>query len=262
MAMELTPAEGRVLGCLMEKQVDGPDAYSLTLNELRFACNQTTGREPVVTYDDRTVEETLMSLKSKGLARFVPATATGRMSGPVRCRHRANERWRLNSPEMTVLAVLLLRGPQTVQEVRSLVKGNPLLETASEVEAVLDSLAGRTPTALATRLRPTGTSRQVRWMEVLTGWPEPDERLDPSEDVPEAGSAPTLPLQTPGPATAPAGQRPPGSMPSPLTMVELADRLSAIERRLAGIETVLGSLRSALEGDPPKRDQPSSRVRT
>lgn len=259
--MELTPAEGRVLGCLMEKQVDGPDAYSLTLNELRFACNQTTGREPVVTYDDRTVEETLMSLKSKGLARFVPATTTGRTPGPVRCRHRADERWRLNSPEMTVLAVLLLRGPQTVEEVRALVRDNPLLETPSEVEAVLDSLAGRTPTPLATRLRPTGTSRQVRWVEVLTGSPGPDEQLDPSDDVSEGGTAPPLPLHT-GPGPTPAGQRPPGSMPSPLTMVELADRLSAIERRLASIEAALGTLRSAVESDRPRRDQPSSRVRT
>lgn len=247
--MELTPAEGRVLGCLLEKQVHGPDAYSLTLNELRFACNQTSGRQPVVAYDDRTVEETLTSLKSKGLARFVPAVPSGRGQGQVRCRHRADERWRLNSPEMTVLAVLLLRGEQTVEDVRALVKENPLLETRSEVEAVLDSLAGRTPTPFVTRLRPGGNKREVRWVEVLTGWPEPHEQLEPVDDSDESGE-PSLPLY-PSPARVPGasgGSTPsPTSGPSPLTMVELADRLSSIERRLAGIETALGSLRKAVE---------------
>jgi hypothetical protein len=290
--MELTPAEGRVLGCLIDKQVDGPAAYSLTLNELRYACNQTSGRDPVVTYDDRTIEETLMSLKSKGLARFVPATPSVRNPDPNRCRHRADERWRLNSTQLTVLAVLLLRGAQTVEHVRMLVAGHPLLETHAEVEAILDSLAGRTPKPFATRLRPASGTDEVRWTEVLTRWPDEDELLGeppPTERVTfderspvRHGSdtrsgvsydPPSLPLYTPAtdPAPTPAQASapmpprpvapPPGQAPSPLTMVELADRLSGIERRLAGIEAALGSLRTAVEEYPPASDPPASRLR-
>lgn len=314
--MELTPAEGRVLGCLIDKQVDGPAAYSLTLNELRYACNQTSGREPVVTYDDRTIEETLTSLKSKGLARFVPATPSVRKPNPVRCRHRADDRWRLNSTQLAVLAVLLLRGPQTVEEVQTLVSGHSLLETHSEVEATLDSLAGRTPKPFATRLRPVsaddrGDARppvtsysEVRWTEVLTGWPDDSELLreppptDPvemaapptsrrtgPEPVSTSASRPTTydppalplyapPTDPPPPAAAPQGPSamtpsrpiapPPGQAPSPLTMVELADRLSGIERRLAGLEAALGALRKAVEDQAPQApvaEQPTSRLR-
>src|SRR6266545_467908 len=140
--MELSVTEGRVLGCLIEKQVTELDAYSLTLDELRFSCNQTTGRDPVVAYDDRTVEDTLLALKAKGLARFV---AVGRNAGPVTYRHRADERWRLDRPELAVLAILLLRGPQTVDQVWALVDGLSLIDTPTEVEAALDALAGRTP---------------------------------------------------------------------------------------------------------------------
>jgi len=71
--MDLTEAEGRVLGCLIEREAVAPEAYPVTLNDLRLACNQTSGRDPVVAYDDRTVEDTLLALKSKGLARFVLA---------------------------------------------------------------------------------------------------------------------------------------------------------------------------------------------
>src|SRR6266545_4428382 len=102
--MELTAAEGRVLGCLVERQVAEPDAES-SLDDVRFACNQAT--PDAVTYDDRTVQHALLSLKSKGLASFV---AAGHSVGPVRYRHRVDQRWRLGVPEMAVLARLLLGG--------------------------------------------------------------------------------------------------------------------------------------------------------
>jgi uncharacterized protein len=244
--MDLTPAEGRVLGCLIEKQVDGPAAYSLTLNELRFACNRADDREPLVTYDDRAIEETLMSLKSKGLARFVPSTPSIRDSGPVRCRHRADERWRLNPTQLTVLAVLLLRGPLTLDEVHARVSENPLLETPAEVEAILDSLAARTPTHFAARLRPLAGTTDVRWAEVLTWVPADDERLDDTDHTtgqePTAGGSRMVGAR----AVATAAN---GAPPSPLSMVELADRLSGIERRLAGIEAAITSLQKLWADD-------------
>ena len=114
--MELTAAEGRVLGCLVEQEAADPDAVPLTLNALRLACNRTTGRDPVVAFDDRTVEDTLLALKSRGLARFVAPTAEVRTT---RYRHRADERWRMGPADLAVVAVLLLRGEQAVGEVRT-----------------------------------------------------------------------------------------------------------------------------------------------
>src|SRR6266545_7434490 len=112
--MDMTVAEARVLGCLVEAQVANPDVHAVTLDELRFSCNQTTGRDPIMMLDDRTVEDTLLVLRSRGLVRFAVA---GRTAGPTSYRHRADERWRLGPPELAVLSVLLLRGPQTVDQV-------------------------------------------------------------------------------------------------------------------------------------------------
>jgi len=182
--MELSVAEGRVLGCLIEKQLTEPDdAYSLTLDELRFACNQTSGRDPVVAFDDRTVEDTLLSLKAMGLARFV---TVGHRAGPMTYRHRAEERWRLARPELAVLAILLLRGPQTVEQIWSLLQamsgeGPPVAGNPTGVEVALDTLAGRTPTPLAARLArsdgPDGPDA-VSWVEVLTGRYTLDQKPD------------------------------------------------------------------------------------
>src|SRR5829696_1691806 len=114
--MELTAAEGRVLGCLIEREAIDPDAYPVTLNALRLACNQSTERDPVVAYDDRTVEDSLLALKSKGLARFTPP---GKGERTTRYSHRADDRWRMAGAELAVLSVLLVGGVQTVSEVRS-----------------------------------------------------------------------------------------------------------------------------------------------
>jgi uncharacterized protein YceH (UPF0502 family) len=213
--MDLTAAEARVLGCLIEHQVAAPEERSVSLDELRFACNQTRGRHPVVAYDDRAVEDTLLSLKSKGLARFVLA---GRTTGPVHYRHRADERWRLSRPELAVLAVLLLRGPQTLRQVHSALADNPIpVDDPFDVEAVLDALAGRTPTPLARRVGGVAPGGEQRWSEALTAagrrsalsladLPGPPEM--PDAVVPDAVVAdrPGMPPRT-GPA---AGHRAPG----------------------------------------------------
>jgi len=229
--MDLTAAEGRVLGCLVEAQVANPDVHAVTLDELRFSCNQTTGRDPVMMLDDRVVEDTLLALKSRGLARFVVA---GRSAGPTSYRHRADERWRLGATELASLSVLLLRGPQTVDQVYRLLDESSLAGSRTEVEAALDTLAGRTPRSLAARV-PTVVGRAAEsagdavWMEVLTGTPHAD----------------TL-VPFPAPVPAPHDGTPPEQIgqarPAP-TLADLADRLTGIERRLAGIEAALQALR-------------------
>src|SRR4029450_11533505 len=136
--------------------------------------------------DDRTVEDTLLALKSRGLARFVAPTAEVRTT---RYRQRADERWRMGPDELAVLAVLLLRGEQAVGEVRNQAQrlhpcggrggGGAALRPLSqrlrpsgspaEVDAVLDALAARTPQPFAARFPPRPGDRETRWVEVLTG---------------------------------------------------------------------------------------------
>jgi uncharacterized protein len=205
--MDLTAAEGRVLGCLIEREAAAPQAYPVTLNDLRLACNQTMGRDPVVAYDDRTVEDTLLALKSKGLARFVPPAQDERTT---RYRHRADERWRLGPGDLAVLAVLLLRGAQTVSEVRDQARRLAPFADPTEVDAVLDMLAARTPTPFAARLDgDVDGGAPTRWVEVLTG--RSLGSGDPGLPVAVAERSETL---------------------SP-TYAELAARIADLEKRLA-----------------------------
>jgi uncharacterized protein len=204
--MDLTEAEGRVLGCLIEREAAAPEAYPVTLNDLRLACNQTSGRIQVVAYDDRTVEDTLLALKSKGLARFVLARAPGERT--TRYRHRADERWRLGRGDLAVLATLLLHGVQTVSEVRERARRLAPFPDPADVDAVLDMLAARTPTPFAARLEDDVAGGETRWVEVLTA---PFPRLRTGE--PAAG-APHLEAMPP-------------------SYADLATRVAELEKRLA-----------------------------
>jgi uncharacterized protein YceH (UPF0502 family) len=226
--MELTAAEGRVLGCLIEQEAAAPGSVPLTLNSLRLACNQPTGRDPVVAYDDRTVEDTLLSLKSRGLARFVPPSAEARTT---RYRHRADERWRMGPTDLAVLAVLLLRGVQTVREVRAHVQRlHPLVEPG-EVDAVLDALAARTPSPFAARVERRPGEQEIRWVEVLT----------PGR-VEGAGA-------TDGGLVA-------AGMPGP-SYAELVRRVADLERRLAAaLERPVGELPAGPPPPPPVEVRP------
>jgi uncharacterized protein YceH (UPF0502 family) len=164
--MVLSPEEARVLACLIEKQATVPDSYPLTLNSLRLACNQSTNRDPVVAYDDRTVEAALVSLKSMGLVRFVHPSHGGRT---IRYRHVADERWHLSLAELGVLAVLVLRGPQTVGEVRARSE-RQLSDDDADVDEILDTLAARSPEPFAVRLERRPGERDARWAHLLSGF--------------------------------------------------------------------------------------------
>jgi uncharacterized protein YceH (UPF0502 family) len=180
--MALRREEARILGCLIEKEATVPDSYPLTLNALRLACNQSTNRRPVVAYDDRTVENALLSLKSMGLVRFVHPSHGGRTT---RYRHSADERWHLSPDELGVLAALVLRGPQTVPEVRARVERH-LSGESGTVEDILDTLAARSPEPLATRLERRPGERDTRFAHLLTGEVEdvPRDEQDSSASSP------------------------------------------------------------------------------
>ena len=146
--MELSATEARVLACLVEKEAAVPDSYPLTLNALRLACNQSTNRDPIVAYDDRTVDNALVSLKSMGLVRFMHPAHGGRT---IRYRHVADERWRLSPAELGILSVLILRGPQTVNEIRTRAERH-LEDGDATVDEVLDTLAARSPDPFVVRV--------------------------------------------------------------------------------------------------------------
>src|SRR5215467_3260458 len=114
MDWQLDAAEARVLGSLLEKEVATPEYYPLSLNALVNACNQKSNREPVVSYDDDTVEVALETLRNKGLTR----RSTGRESRVAKHAQRFTEKFNLGRREAALMCVLLLRGPQTVGELR------------------------------------------------------------------------------------------------------------------------------------------------
>jgi len=234
--MDLSPAECRVLGCLIEARAADPESYPLTLNALRLACNQTTDREPVVAYDDRTVEDTLLALKSKGLVRFIPA---GRGERVVRYGHRAGERWRMGDAELAVLAVLLLRGPRTTAEVRARAQPLHAFADPTEVDAILDGLAARTPKPFAARLPARAGSRDTRWVQVLSG--PPDLTHESHEDVRND--------EAPGAAVVHATPSRPELAPS---YADLVQRVAELERRLvASLERSMPDWSSAPYPPPP-----------
>ncbi|TMK82737.1 MAG: DUF480 domain-containing protein, partial [Actinobacteria bacterium] len=113
--MELGDEELRVVGSLIEKELTTPQQYPLTLNALVAACNQTSNRFPVVTYDERTVEATVLGLKDQGVTRIVHPSH-GRSA--TRYRQVLHEVLHLERPELALLGVMMLRGPQTLNELR------------------------------------------------------------------------------------------------------------------------------------------------
>ena len=110
--MDADPVEIRVLGCLIEKQRTTPDQYPLSLNALRLACNQATSRDPVVDYDEPAIRTALDSLSRREWVRL----ASGAGSRAVKYRHLLDAALSLDPAELAILAVLMLRGPQTVAE--------------------------------------------------------------------------------------------------------------------------------------------------
>jgi uncharacterized protein len=135
----LSAPEVRVLGCLLEKQQTTPDAYPLTLNSLRLACNQSTNRDPVVDYDEATVREAAQRLGRRGWARL----ASYHGSRSPKYRHMIDDALGLANDERALLCVLMLRGPQTLGELKQRSDRLHRFAAMPEVEQTLERLTGR-----------------------------------------------------------------------------------------------------------------------
>ena len=191
LVVELSPAEARVVGSLAEKQLTTPQQYPLTLNALVLACNQSSNRDPIVAYDEETVEAALSSLKEAGLLRFVHP-AQGRSA--TRYRQVLDERFGLDSRSLSVLTVLVLRGPQTVGELRARTERMADFAGLHEVEAELARL-GSGPDPLVRRLTRRPGQKEERWAQLMTSrTPEPDSTPDFDISVTEIVQVPPVSL--------------------------------------------------------------------
>jgi uncharacterized protein len=167
LVMELNSVEGRVIASLAEKQLTTPQQYPLTLNALVLACNQSSNRDPVVAYDEATVELALSSLKEAGLLRFVHP---GKGATATRYRQVLDERLVLDARSLSVLAVLMLRGPQTLGELRARTDRMADVGNLEQLEAELERLGGGTD-PLVRRLPRRPGQKEERWAQLLTGAP-------------------------------------------------------------------------------------------
>jgi uncharacterized protein YceH (UPF0502 family) len=160
--MDADPGELRVLGCLIEKQRTTPDVYPLSLNALRLACNQSTNRDPVVEYDEPTIRDALQRLSARGWVRL----ASGPGSRAVKYRHLFDEALGVSGSEISLLAVLMLRGPQTIGELKMRAERLHRFESTAEVDEVLRGLAQR---ELVTQLDRRPGQKEERWTQLLGG---------------------------------------------------------------------------------------------
>jgi uncharacterized protein len=205
----LTAPQARVLGSLIEKQLTLDDEPPLTLNALVMACNQTTSRDPVVQFDADLVETTALVLKSKGLVRVVHPGSGVRST---KYRQVADEAWGWSPAERALMCVLLLRGAQTVNELKTRTERLFAFGTGDEVEIALRALAARPEPQVALVERQPGQKEQ-RWIQLLEQDPE-------------------------GRAAAPSSTR--------VTAERTPGRIEDLEARVAALESELASLRTAL----------------
>jgi uncharacterized protein YceH (UPF0502 family) len=210
---ELDAEEQRVLGTLIEKQLATPQQYPLTLNALLAGCNQTTSREPVTTYAESEVKNTLGRLRDQQLLRTI-LPSHGRSVD--RYGHRLDEQITLIKEELALLGVLMLRGAQTEAELKTRTERLADWEPPDTTASILERLATKPEPLVRNVGRGPGQS-QDRWIHLLGPVPE---QPAPSESV--------------------RGSRPAGA-PS-------ADRLEELEARVAALEAEISELRDQLGG--------------
>lgn len=178
--------EIRVLGCLIEKQRTTPDAYPLSLNSLRLACNQSTNRDPVVDYDERTIRDALQRLASRRWTRL----ASDAGSRAAKYRHLLDDTLQVSAGELAVLAVLMLRGAQTPGELKTRTERLFGFADLAEVHATLEVLAAQ---GRVVQLQRQPGQKEDRWMQLLGGVaPEvvhPDNSIAPPASEPTNGDA-------------------------------------------------------------------------
>jgi uncharacterized protein len=213
----LAPAEARVLGSLVEKEITTPDYYPLSLNALANACNQKSNRDPITNLDEDTIRQALHSLAQHGLARS--AATDGRVP---KYEHRLQEVFNFHRHEVALLCVLLLRGPQTPGELRTRTERLYQFDDLNAVHSALHLLLHREPPLAKLLPRQPGT-KEARYAHLL------------SDDVTEAPSPPS-------PAAASTQPAAPETPPTPAHL----DRIARLEDEVATLRSELVDLKHQL----------------
>lgn len=164
--LQLTREEARILGVLIEKQATVPDTYPLSLNALTAGCNQKTGRDPIMDLSEAAVLASLDNLRSHDLVIESSGSRVARYS------HNLGRVLQLPTPAVALVAMLMLRGPQTAAELRSHCERLYRFADVSSVEAFLEELASRSEGALTLMLPRMPGTRENRWVHLLCGEPE------------------------------------------------------------------------------------------
>jgi len=226
----LRPAEVRVLGCLLEKQRTTPDAYPLSLNSLRLACNQSTNRDPVVKYDEEVLRDALHRLQRRGYTRL----ASGAGSRAPKYRHLLVEALPMGEDEQAVMTVLMLRGPQTPGELKQRTERMHAFSDLGEVHETLERLIGRGLVAVLDR-RPG--QKEERYVQLLG---------EESEE-----------------AEAPAVGPPPISLPTPVPRAVdgLEERVARLEREVAKLRAALGDVPGDAPGEDDAQEEAAGEMR-
>ena len=177
---ELTPIQARVLGCLIEKEKTTPEQYPLTINALKNACNQKSARWPVTSYNEGEIGHAVRELEALGLVKLAWSTRAARYE------HRFGKVYEIREKDVAVLAVLMLRGPQTAAEIRSNSQRLFEFQDVDDVEFVLQRLAERERPLVMPVPRQPGQKGQ-RYAHLLAG--EPDLSAMPSAAHHDAASS-------------------------------------------------------------------------
>jgi uncharacterized protein YceH (UPF0502 family) len=210
--------EVRILGSLVEKEVTTPENYPLSLNALLAACNQTTNRDPVMRVDEDAATHAIISLRRGGLLRQIQPVG----SRVTKFEHLLDGELGLDARQIAVLGVLMLRGPQTPGELHTRTARLAPFADIEDLESVLESLIGREPQSLATRIARRPGQKEVRYTHLLTGEPS----YPAAAETHEAHDAPARPIRRA------AGDD---------------DRIAALERTVDALRVEVASLRGSLE---------------
>jgi uncharacterized protein YceH (UPF0502 family) len=238
--MEPDAVEIRVLGCLIEKQRTTPDVYPLTLNALRLACNQSTNRDPVVDYDENTIRSGIERLVQRKWATL--ASWSNRRS--MKYRHTLDGTLGLSDPEISVLAVLMLRGAQTPGELKTRAERLHQFGDMGDLTGTLDGLIER---RLIARLDRRPGQREERYTHLLGAEEEEPAHRASAEGAPAAVTEDAPSAVTEGASIAHAETAPAVSEPaSPSSPAGDGERIARIERQLAELRAEIKALREEL----------------
>jgi len=218
MDFELNAMETRIIGSLGEKDLTTPDYYPMTMNALLNACNQKTNRDPVVNYNEDEVLDTLEDLRAKGLSTRI----TGGGGRVPKHRHTLRETLKIDRKELSILCVLMLRGPQTVGEIRGRTGRMCEFEGLEDVEEVLDRLARREEGALVQRQPRQPGHKEARYAHLLSGQPAQQDE----ESVPVAEPSQIVPARS---------------------ATQLEDRVAELEKKVEELQSELNLMRGELE---------------